>query len=385
MFKIHFSKFNADVNNKIIEKLTNALNQKNKPQQIVDDIVVEELELGTLPPQIEILEVGELDLSRFKGIFKVDYNGDAFIVIRTKIQANPFISKRSVAANVPLIVPIKIRISRLRIRGIVGLVIDKQKGITCTMKNEPLESVLVSSSFDETPMIADFLQREIQEKLQLLFVEEIPKLIHESSIKYLRPQADIMEDLVSLSSISDPEEAYDLSPDDLSNIQKRYISINQKFEEDKSGLSEIKTISDSHSMLSNASTGIIRRTELSPILNRKFNKSKSMENHSFASKPKLFLQKSFGELQPIQELTPSQPAVFGRRLSNLLQSNQSLSPFHREYDHSMFKSSPLKKKKTSVTSEKTSTMSRRSTEQMTLVKPKVRLKRKRLIDLTPYF
>ena len=384
MFKIHFSKFNHEFYQNAIDKLTTALNQKNKPQQIVDDIIIEELDLGTLPPSIEILEIGELDLSRFRGMFRVTYNGDAFLVIRTKIQANPFTSNRGVAANVPLIVPIKIRVSRLRIKGIVGLVVDKNKGVTCSMKNEPLESVLVSSSFDETPMISNFLQKEIEQKLQLLLTEELPRLIHEHSLKtFNKDQLKEEVELISPSS-SDHEDSYSLTAEDFQNIQKRFTSIDQRFDEDKAGLSEINSISDTHSILSFASTGIIRRTELSPVINRRFNKSKS-QNDDFT--PKLFHRPSIEKSVelPMQEFTKSQPAVFGRRLSNLLQSNQSLSPFQRTYDNSMFKSSPAKNKNKSVYSERTSTMSRRSTEQMTLTKQKVRLKCKRVVDLRKYF
>eukprot|EP00835_Amoeboradix_gromovi_P000983 NODE_38_length_30618_cov_0.377142.p6 type:complete len:386 gc:universal NODE_38_length_30618_cov_0.377142:27522-28679(+) len=383
MFKIHFSKFNDEFYNHAIEKLTVALNQKNKPQQIVDDIIVEELDLGTLPPAIEILEIGELDLSRFRGIFRITYSGDAFIVIRTKIQANPFVSKRGVAANAPLVVPIKIRISRLRIKGIVGLVIDKSKGITVSMKNEPLESVLISSSFDETPMIANYLQNEIEQKLQLLLTDEIPRLIHEYSLKNFNQEEDEVVEEVLSASTSDQEESYELTQEDLLNMQKRFISINEKFEEDKAGFSEITSISDTHSILSNASTGIVRRTELPQSLSRRFNKSKSMDSEFATKRPSV--DKSVNELHPIKELNKSQPAVFSRRLSNLLMSNQSLSPFHRNYENSMFKASPIKNKNKSVYSERTSTMSRRSTDQMTLVKPKVRLKKKRVIDLERYF
>eukprot|EP00834_Sanchytrium_tribonematis_P001340 NODE_32_length_37098_cov_1.132760.p10 type:complete len:394 gc:universal NODE_32_length_37098_cov_1.132760:30069-28888(-) len=381
MFKIHFNKFNKEFYEHAIDKLTEALNQKNKPQQIVDDITIEELDLGTLPPVIEILEISELDLSRFRGIFKVTYQGDGFLVIKTKIQANPFQSDRVVAASIPLIVPIKIRISRLRIRGIVGLVVDKSKGITCSMKNEPLESVLVSSSFDESYMIANFLQNEIEQKLQLLLTEELPKLIHEYSLRKFNQEAEKSSSNSSISTGTDEEEEiYKLNDDDLLNIQKRFASITEKFEDDsKSGLNEMSSIqSDSHSILSTASAGIIKRVELTKL---HLPKSKSLDNDfiRIVNIKRPSVDKSI-DLPIIPEINTS-PQILGRKLSNLLQSNQSLSPYQRNYENSMFKSSPVKRRQKSVYSEKTSTMSRRSTEQMTLIKPKVRLKRKRTIDL----
>jgi mitochondrial distribution and morphology protein 34 len=49
-------------------------------------------------------------------------------------------------ANKPLVVPMKIRISNLLLKGIIVLVIDKSRGITLVFKNDPLEKVDVNSS-----------------------------------------------------------------------------------------------------------------------------------------------------------------------------------------------------------------------------------------------
>lgn len=38
------------------------------------------------PPELEILEIGDLSTDRFRGIFRLTYTGDAYIVLQTKVQ-----------------------------------------------------------------------------------------------------------------------------------------------------------------------------------------------------------------------------------------------------------------------------------------------------------
>ncbi|KAG9834782.1 hypothetical protein KCU68_g11542, partial [Aureobasidium melanogenum] len=71
------------------DMLTTALNKSPKPPIIVDDIIVNELNLGSVPPELEILEIGDLAEDRFRGIFKMSYAGDAYLTLKTRVQANP--------------------------------------------------------------------------------------------------------------------------------------------------------------------------------------------------------------------------------------------------------------------------------------------------------
>ncbi|KAF8929146.1 ERMES complex subunit [Dissophora ornata] len=181
--------------------LTNALNKGNKPAVIVDHITVKELDMGTLPPELEMLEMGELSTERFRGIFKLTYNGDAHIVLQTKVQANPMNVKKTdnpsytrrgiLAADQPLVVPMLLRISDFKLRGIIVLVVDQIKGITLVFKNDPLESVLVSSTFDSITPIQRFLQSEIEKQLRNLFQEDLPTAIHNLSQQFTKKPEDV--------------------------------------------------------------------------------------------------------------------------------------------------------------------------------------------------
>src|SRR6187402_287126 len=91
-FNFNWSPLTADADfyKRAQEMLTIALNKSPKPPIIVDDILVNELNLGSVPPELEILEIGDLAEDRFRGIFKMCYSGDAFLTLKTRVQVRRF-------------------------------------------------------------------------------------------------------------------------------------------------------------------------------------------------------------------------------------------------------------------------------------------------------
>ena len=87
-FNFNWSPLTADAEfySRARDLLTKALNKSPKPPIIVDDILVSEFNLGTVPPDLEILEIGDLAEDRFRGIFKMTYSGDAFLTLKTRVQ-----------------------------------------------------------------------------------------------------------------------------------------------------------------------------------------------------------------------------------------------------------------------------------------------------------
>src|SRR5277367_857867 len=87
-FNFNWSPLTADASfyTRAQELLTTALNKSPKPPIIVDDILVNELNLGSVPPDLEILEIGDLAEDRFRGIFRMCYAGDAYLTLKTRVQ-----------------------------------------------------------------------------------------------------------------------------------------------------------------------------------------------------------------------------------------------------------------------------------------------------------
>jgi distribution and morphology protein 34 len=93
-------------------------------------------------------------------------------------------------AAAPLIVPMQLRLSAVRLKAIVVLVVSRQKGITLVFKNDPLESVDVSSTFDSVAVIQKYLQSEIEGQLREMFREDLPGIIHRLSQRWLSSETE---------------------------------------------------------------------------------------------------------------------------------------------------------------------------------------------------
>lgn len=194
-FKFNWDSFNDEnFYDRARALLTDALNKGNKPPILSDRIIVRELYLGEESPQLEILEVGDLAADMFRGIFKLTYNGEASITLATKIQANPlkvysmsapsFCTPKFLGASAPLDIPLNLTLSDIRLSGIIILVFSKAKGLTLVFRNDPLESIRVSSTFDALPGIARFLQGQIEKQIRSLFREELPAILHRLSHRW---------------------------------------------------------------------------------------------------------------------------------------------------------------------------------------------------------
>ncbi|KAI5784649.1 hypothetical protein EDC01DRAFT_204358 [Geopyxis carbonaria] len=180
------------------ELLTTALNSSSNSSTILNsDIVVEDLNLGQNAPEIEVLEIGELADDKFRGVFRISYEGDACLTLKTKVQINTlseylsssasFTSPDSLAASSPLTIPLQITLSDFKLSGFVILVFSRAKGITIVFRNDPLESLQVQSTFDSIPFIKDYLQEEIERQVRNLFQEDLPVAIYKLSLRIFNP------------------------------------------------------------------------------------------------------------------------------------------------------------------------------------------------------
>lgn len=184
-----------DFQTNIREALTNALNKK-LPRILEDKITVLNLDWGNEAPSIEMLEIGDVALDRFRGVFKLNYNGGATITVATKVQANllnvyqhsapsQFTMPRFVDAQASFPIPLHSTLRNIRLQGTVIVVFCKSKGLTLVFRNDPLQSIEVSSTFDTFPAIASYLQQQIEAQIRSLFREELPAILYQLSLRYL--------------------------------------------------------------------------------------------------------------------------------------------------------------------------------------------------------
>ncbi|KAF9236223.1 hypothetical protein BU15DRAFT_77197 [Melanogaster broomeanus] len=200
-FTFQWPRFSDQFHTDAIQMLNNALNKGNKPPVIADKIEVVELEMGTQPPELEIRDIGDLTVDQFRGIFRLTYAGDAHIVLKTKVQANPLNHKQPdihlmtgsrgmLAAKEPLVVPMLLRLSHFKLNSYVVLVVSKQKGITLVFKTDPLQNVDINSTFDSIAVIQKFIQREIEGQLRQMFREDLPGIIHRLSQQWVKAKVE---------------------------------------------------------------------------------------------------------------------------------------------------------------------------------------------------
>jgi mitochondrial distribution and morphology protein 34 len=307
--------------------LTSALNRADpKPAIIVSPITVNELHLGTLPPELEILEIGDLAEDRFRGTFKMTYKGDAYLTIKTKVQANPLNtylgtrssrtghggsgvggfgpSPRVLAADTGLTIPLQITLSEFRLSGFIILVFSRQKGLTIVFRNDPLESLRVSSTFDSIPFVANFLQKEIETQLRGLLMDELPAIIHRLSLQLLqvpehktRAHTPHSKDEAVVDPLaSPPQDPVDSTGSPLSAAEIASLSLDSGIETQslfsRKNLLRLATLTDSHRTLSlftpnirdavfRAWTGPLERGEMSGLLTRATTPALS-RTHSYA-------------------------------------------------------------------------------------------------------
>lgn len=233
-FKFNWDSFNDEnFYDRARTLLTDALNKGKKPPILSDRIIVRELYLGEESPQLEILEVGDLAADMFRGIFKLTYNGEASITLATKVQANPlkvysmsapsFCTPKFMGASAPLDIPLNLTLSDIRLSGIIILVFSKAKGLTLVFRNDPLQSIRVSSTFDALPGIARFLQGQIENQIRSLFREELPAILHRLSHRWT-PSGGLV---LHKGAIKDNEQVVTQTEDENSdNTRVSFMEIN---------------------------------------------------------------------------------------------------------------------------------------------------------------
>ena len=115
--------------------------------------------------------------------------------LNTYLSTKPsFASPQPLAASSGLTIPLQITLSEIKLSAFIILVFSKQKGLTLVFRNDPLESLKVSSTFDAIPFVREYLQKEIEGQLRTLLMDEVPVIIHRLSQRLWVPEFRAKED-----------------------------------------------------------------------------------------------------------------------------------------------------------------------------------------------
>lgn len=175
--------------------LSQALNSGPKLPLLTGGIEVESLGMGSIPPELDLLEIEEIGIDGvFRGRFMLSYAGDAFLTLVAGVSVNPLTAYKHALELFPAStqailqaaqMEIRLTLSALRLRCLVVLGFDKVTGLTLAFKDDPLESLNVSSSFDSIGVIQGFIQQQIEHQLKERFRRDLPALIHRLSQRWL--------------------------------------------------------------------------------------------------------------------------------------------------------------------------------------------------------
>ena len=200
------------------------------------------------------------------------------------LQANPlntylstkpsFASPQPLAASSGLTIPLQITLSHIKLSAFIILVFSRQKGLTLVFRNDPLESLKVSSTFDAIPFVRDYLQNEIEGQLRTLLMDEVPAIIHRLSLRLWVPEYRAREDEELARSAespavtekvvdplaSPPQDPVDLSGNALDAAQIASLSLDSGSEThslfSQKNLLRLAALTDSHRTLSLFTPGI---------------------------------------------------------------------------------------------------------------------------------
>lgn len=141
------------------------------------------------------------------------------------------------AAKEPLVVPMLLRLSHIKLSSYVVLVVSRSKGITLVFKTDPLQNVEISSSFDGIAVIQKFIQKEIEGQLRQMFKEDLPGIIHRLSQQWVKTKVETpyhsgpsqqMPRRRAFDSMSAPDvRSYGLPPLTTANVGLRQVSVDR--------------------------------------------------------------------------------------------------------------------------------------------------------------
>lgn len=140
------------------------------------------------------------------------------------------------------------------------VVFSKQKGLTIVFRNDPLESLKVSSTFDSIQFVRDYLQKTIEGKLRDLMMDELPAIIHRLSLRLWCPDQISREEEESVETSEPAVDPFASPPQDAVDANGNLLDPNEISSLSLDGGPEVQTLFSQKNLVRLASLNDCNRT-----------------------------------------------------------------------------------------------------------------------------
>lgn len=176
------------------------------PNFLLGRIKIVEVDLGIVPPKVQIMDLSELSIDRVKGMAGVEYRGDGRVSIECCLlnntenthESSTFLTSWwpwSSSSSPPLV---RITVSSLVIDALFNISVtlsdleeEKQtigpnEGVSIAFLSDPLESVVISTSFDSIPIVNEMARNLVEHLIRWFLNEKLALEIWDMSRKMMK-------------------------------------------------------------------------------------------------------------------------------------------------------------------------------------------------------
>lgn len=151
-------------------------------------------------------------------------------------------------------------LSDIKLSAFIIVVFSKQKGLTIVFRNDPLESLKVSSTFDSIQFVRDYLQKTIEGKLRDLMMDELPAIIHRLSLRLWCPDQISREEEESVETSEPAVDPFASPPQDAVDANGNLLDPNEISSLSLDGGPEVQTLFSQKNLVRLASLNDCNRT-----------------------------------------------------------------------------------------------------------------------------
>lgn len=188
-FKFNWNFFNVEElkeHSKVA--ITKSIAESKRPDIMADPLEVTDIDFGTRPPKLAFDSIKQVEVGRAHIVFRIKYDGDATITLKTRLHANPlremfisnqwpaFVQPTLVGARNPLEIPFELKLKSIHLDGYMDVVYTKN-GLTVLFSDDLVTHVETESSLDGVPGVNKMITSMLSKVLAEAFEEDVPEMV----------------------------------------------------------------------------------------------------------------------------------------------------------------------------------------------------------------